>query len=106
MKDGRVPFIGYVMRTTMAGNNGPEEDPNALTFRLYLSPKFDRWLEIDKDDLLRQEPLTDKKPQRSMVWIRGNAVITQSQYATAMYASQTIDSGDDDPTAYPRGGGG
>ena len=103
-QDGCVSFVGFVMRSTTAGNDGPLEDATAPTFRLYTTPKFDRWLEIKKVDLLFQKPVTpDGGVTRSQVFIKATASITQSQSMSAEYAAQFIDTGGDDPTAYPRG---
>lgn len=104
MEHGVVRYLGYV-KVAKTNANPPVVDPAVATFRLYMSPNFDRWLEIDKDDVTAQLAPSFSTQGRSYVWVAADAVITRGQSATAAFISQSMDDYDD-PTAYPKGGGG
>lgn len=104
MAHGVVRYLGYV-KVAKNNANPPVEDQAVATFRLYMSPNFDRWLEIAKTHVKAQLGPSFSTQGRSYVWVAADAVITRGQSATAAFISQSMDDYDD-PTAYPKGGGG
>jgi len=101
LEEGVVRFLGYVK--VVEADPGP---PRVLEpiFRLYTSPSFDRWLEIETVKVRGQILASAETAGRSYIWVAADAVITQCQSGTAEYISQIMDAGGDDPTALPRGG--
>ena len=101
LRHGAVRFCGYVKVETLPDGT---VDPAVANFRVYTSPSFDRWLEIDRDVVLAQLGPNFHTQGRSYVWVAADAVVTKCQSAAAVFVSQAMDAGDDDPTAFPRGG--
>jgi hypothetical protein len=92
LEHGVVRFLGYV-----------KVDPTLDTFRLYTSPTFDHWLEIERHAVQAQLGPSFESQGRSYIWVTADAVVTKCQSATAVFVSQTMNAGLDDPTAFPHG---
>ncbi|HEV7804201.1 MAG TPA: hypothetical protein VGO80_00155 [Solirubrobacteraceae bacterium] len=92
LEHGVVRFLGYV-----------KVDPILETFRLYTSPTFDHWLEIERHAVQAQLGPSFQSQGRSYIWVMADAVVTKCQSATAAFVSQAADAGFDDPTAFPHG---
>lgn len=103
---GAVAIRGFVVCAKKDTAGQWVDDPSATTFRVYTSDSFDRWLEIATADLIHQDPPSLARGIRSTVWVKPNATITKSEFVSGLFAAQLADTGSDDPTAYPRGGGG
>lgn len=86
---------------TFRGYLGAGPDPNI--FRLFIRPSFDRWLELNVNDILAQVVGSDETWGESLVWVRRDAQITTCFAASAVeIAALELNADDPGATYHPR----